>query len=138
MRKIALILLLTASAALAAPNVVVSSVTADAKGDTRKPVSITVNVENKGDAPSTGGQVVVTLTPKVSSTMKGNGQSMSDPLQLQGEVPPLQPGQKVPLVMATPFDSPSRLSGQRGTFRATNITPTGEVPVSFSATYQGR
>ncbi len=138
MKKLALFLLLTASSALAAPNVVVSSVVADAKGDTRKPVSITVTVENKGDAASAGGLVVVTLTPKVSSTMKGNGQSMSDPLQLQAEVPPLQPTQKVPLVLATPFDSPNRLSGQRGSFRATNISPTGEVPVNFSATYQGR
>ena len=136
MKKLALILL-TACAAFAAPNVVVSSVAAEAKGDTRKPVSILITVENKGDAPSTGGEVIVTCTPKVSSTMKGNGQSMTDPMQLKGPVPALTPGQKLPLVVATPYESPSRMTGQRGSFRATNISPTGEIPVNFSATYQG-
>jgi len=135
MRKLALLLLLT-SAVMAAPNVVVSSVLAEAKGDVRKPVSILVTVENKGDAPSQPGQVVVTLTPKVTPSQKGSGQTMFDPLQLRGEVPALQPNQKVPLVLATPYETRNRMSGQRGSFRVSNIDPTGEVMVNFSAVYQ--
>lgn len=135
MRKLAVFLLVTA-AAWAAPNVVVSSVVAEAKGDVRKPVSILVTVENKGDAPSAGGQVVVTFTPKVTPSQKGGGQTMFDPIQVGGEVPALAPNGKQQLVIGTPYETQNRLSGQRGSFRASNISPTGEVMVNFSAVYQ--
>lgn len=135
MRKLAVLLLLT-SAALAAPNVVVSSVLAEAKGDVQKPISIVVTVENKGDAPSQPGQVVVTLTPKVPPAKKGSGQTMFDPLMVKGEVPSLAPNQKLPLIIGTPYETRNRMSGQRGSFRVSNIDPTGEVMVNFTAAFQ--
>ena len=135
MRRFILPLFLCAAAALAAPNVVASSVAAEASGDVVRQVNVVVLVENKGNEASPPGVVTLVLTPKVSPSQKSKtGDSMTDPFTLSQPIGPLQPNEKKPVDFKTPYQTRNSFKGQRGTFRANNIDPTGgDTVVTFSA-----
>lgn len=125
-----LVLLLTIPAVAQPPLV---AATATAEGDVRKPVVIEVKVSNRGKAPTAQANLVVVCTPKVSGASRGGGDTLQDPMELAQMVPPLQPGEEKVLQLRTPYESAGAFRGRRGTFRANNISPTGEVTIEFKA-----
>lgn len=103
---------------------------ASAQGDVRKPVVVDVTVTNQGQDPMRG---VVTLkfTPKVSSADRQKG-GMTDVQEVQRPVQ-VAPGQKQVVSFNTPFESSGTFKGRKGSFSASNISPTGDVTVEFAA-----
>ena len=104
------------------------STTATAQGDVRRPVVVEVTVENRGKEASDPAVATVHFTPK---TRGGGGDTLKDPLDLRQPVPPLKPGEKTTLSFNSPYESRNAFRNQRGTFRAVNIDPTGEIVIEF-------
>ncbi|MBI3930338.1 MAG: hypothetical protein HY319_32680 [Armatimonadetes bacterium] len=128
----ACLLLLLGAPLAAQPNLVVNAA-ATAQGATSKPVTVEVTVENRGKEASQPKVLVLRFVPKVSAASKGSGQTLRDPLELKQTVPEMNPGEKQVLQFKTPYDATSTFRNQKRPFKATNIDPTGEVTVEFTA-----
>jgi hypothetical protein len=123
-----LIVLLSVLPVLAQNNFRVDA-SASAQGDVRRPVVVDVTVTNNGKEPLRG-YAIVKFTPKVSSADRVKGgntdvQEARQPVQLE-------PGAKQVVSFSTPFESASSFKGRKGSFRANNISPTGEVTIDFA------
>jgi len=139
MRKtlvVSLFLLTSLSVWAAPPAPTISECSASAVGDVRRPVIVDVVVENRGKEPSAPGNVELTLKPQVRGGQQkaAGGNSIWDPYVMNQQVPSLPPGQKQTLHFSTQFESKNTIKGQRGSFRASNIDPTGsDVGVDMKA-----
>lgn len=103
---------------------------ASAQGDVRRPVVVDVTVSNNGKEPLRG-FAILKFTPKVSSADRVKGgitdvQETRQPIQVEA-------GGKQVVSFNTPFESASSFKGRKGSFRANNISPTGEVSIDFQA-----
>lgn len=103
---------------------------ASAQGDVRRPVVVEVTVTNNGKEPLRG-FAIVKFTPKVSSADRVAG-GLTDVMELRQPVQ-VEPGNKQVVSFSTPFESASSFKGRRGSFRASNISPTGEVTIDFAS-----
>ncbi len=125
-----LLILFTLSLPALANPPAVNKTEAEAQGDTRRPVVVKVTVQNRGKEASSPAVVAVEFTPK---TRGGGGDTLKDHMTVRQMVGPLQPNEMKVLEFQTPYESRNSFRGQRGTFRAVNIDPTGEVTVGFKA-----
>ncbi len=132
MMKRSLLAILFLALPLLAQNAVRVDCSANAQGDVRKPVVVEVTVTNSGKEPIQG-LAVVRFNPKVSSADRKQG-GMLDVQELR-QPAMLGPGEKKTLNFSTPFESSSSFKGRKGSFRASNISPTGEITVEFSGRF---
>lgn len=120
----------------ARPNLLVL---AAATTETNFPYKVTVNVdvENRGQAPSTDGNVQLVLKPQGAqgNRPKSDVPTMWDPVSEMKPVPALQPGEKKTVSFETQYYSGSSFKNRSGSFKARNVDPTGvEVTVTIQAT----
>ena len=91
-------------------------------------IVITATIENRGQASSEEGkQLEVTFKPQMSRSNRGNSKepTMADPFVEVQPIPAIEPGQKVDLTFSTQYLSKSQFKNVRGTFKASNVDPTG-------------
>lgn len=107
--------------------------TATASTESRFPyaVSVDVLVENKGKVASTAATVELTLTPEVSAGSKPRSDvpTMYDALIQTQELPALEVGESKVLNFTSHFQAARAFSRIRGSFKSSNIDPTG-APIS--------
>ncbi len=126
------IALLTTLPLWAQPNFRVDA-TATAQGDVRKPVVVDVTVTNNGKDPLQG-YAIVKFTPKVSSADRQKG-GMTDVQEAKQPVQ-IAPGARQVVSFSTPFETSGTFKGRKGSFSASNISPTGDVNVDFQARFE--
>lgn len=98
-------------------------------------VTVSVTVENRGQAASEPGTLDLTLTPRGTGRPKSKpgDLTMWDPVVSSQEVPALPPGQKTTLTFGTPYQARNSFKSMRGSFKANNIEATGgDVSVGVS------
>jgi hypothetical protein len=98
-------------------------------------VVVEATVENRGQVASDVGKLEITFKPQVSrsSRPKGSEATMADPFVEEQEIPAMEPGEKKVLTFATSYISKNSFKNARGSFKASNVDPTGsDVNVSVS------
>ena len=102
-------------------------------------ISLEVIVENRGKGPSKDGMVEVTMKPQgaMGSRPKSSVPTMFDPLTDSQPLPALQPGEKKSFTFKTPYYCNSSFKNVRGSFKTSNIDPTGS-DVSVGLTIRTR
>jgi hypothetical protein len=90
-------------------------------------VTVSVTVENRGQAASEAGTLDLTLTPRGTGRPKSRpgDLTMWDPVVSSQELPALPPGQKTTLTFSTPYQARNSFKSMRGSFKANNIEATG-------------
>ena len=118
-------------------NVFITAAASTPQNKTPYTISVEVTVENRGQADSNAGNLELILKPQGSTANKPTSSvpTMWDPVSQSQPLPVLKPGEKKVLQFGTPYASSSSFRNRSGSFKVSNIDPTGgDVTVTMTAT----
>jgi len=98
-------------------------------------VSVEVTVENRGKEPSKPAKLELVMTPRVpGGRPKSTEPTMWDPAKETQDLPELKPGERKSFTFKTRYAASSAYKNARGSFKVSNIDPTGDVQVTPTVT----